>query len=99
MPASLLAFASSGAYGALQKYLTGRYADAVTLTFSEIEDLLGFALPEQARVELEWWGAVAPGGAPTPQGQSWTLAKRRATPNLRAETVLFEREPPARNAQ
>ena len=92
MPGSSLnAFAAGGAYGSLQKYLHGRYADAVVLTFAQIEDLLGFALPDPAWSEPAWWAAAAPGAPPSPQSQSWTLAKRTATPNLAAETVLFER--------
>jgi len=94
----LTTFASAGPYGALQKYLTARYADAIVLRFTEIEDLLGFGLPDPARNELAWWDPAAPGGAPSAQWQSWTLAKRRATPNLRTATVLFERVPQARNA-
>jgi hypothetical protein len=88
---SLSTFGSSGAYAGLQKYLTARYADAVVLTFGQIEDLLGFALPEPAWKEPAWWAAPAPGATASVQAQSWTLAKRTATPNLPAETVLFER--------
>ena len=95
----LTTFASGGAYGSLQKYLTARYADSVVLTFSEIEDLLGFVLPDPASSEPEWWSAAAPGSTPSAQWQSWTLAKRSATPNLSARTVLFERVPAARSAK
>ena len=94
---ALSSFASGGPYGSLQKYLTARYADAVVLTFGQIEDLLGFMLPDAARNELAWWSSAAPGKFPSAQWQSWTLAKRMATPNLSAETVLFERMPRARN--
>ena len=45
----------SGKYVLLYKYLENRYADTVVLTFAEIEDLLGFPLPEQARLQREWW--------------------------------------------
>lgn len=77
-------------YLPLHRYLENRYADAVVLTFGQMGDLLGFALPEQARQE-QWW-AIAPAGEP-PSGQSccWTQAGRVATPNLAARTVLFER--------
>jgi hypothetical protein len=92
----LTTFASGGAYSPLQKYLTARYADVVVLTFGEIEDLLGFALPDPATSEPQWWNAAAAGSTPSAQWQSWTLAKRRATPNLIARTVLFERVPAAR---
>ena len=44
-----------GQYLLLYKYLENRYADTVVLTFAEIEDLLGFPLPEQARLQQEWW--------------------------------------------
>lgn len=93
MTASVLApFGSGGAYASLQKYLTARYADAVVLTFAQIEDLLGFALPGAARVEPAWWGPPVQGDVASAQSQSWVLARRTATPNLAAETVLFERE-------
>ena len=39
----------AGEYRLLFKYLRDRYANRVVLTFSEIEDLLGFELPEGAR--------------------------------------------------
>jgi hypothetical protein len=97
--APLLTFASAGAYGSLQKYLVARYADAVVLTFAQIEDLVGFPLPHAAWVDPDWWRASAPGSTPSAQWQSWTLAKRRAAPNLPAETVLFERMPTGRNDQ
>ena len=45
----------SGQYLLLYKYLENRYANTVVLTFAEIEDLLGFALPDQARLQQEWW--------------------------------------------
>lgn len=95
MTASAIAsFGAGGAYAGLQKYLTGRYADAVVLTFAQIEDLLGFSLPDPAREEPGWWAAPAQGAVASAQSQSWVLARRTATPNLSAETVLFERGAP-----
>ena len=88
---SLSTLGSNGAYASLQKYLTARYADAVVLTFGQIEDLLGFALPDPAWIEPAWWAGAGTGEKPSMQFQSWTDAKRTATPNLIAETVLFER--------
>jgi hypothetical protein len=76
-------------YAALHGYLKGRYADMVVLTFSEIEDLLGFALPDRARTDPEWWSNG--GDHPSPQSLTWVKASRRATPNLVARTVAFER--------
>jgi hypothetical protein len=82
----------TGKYGALQKYLTERYADAVTLSFAQIEDVLGSTLPAVARTQPEWWTTKS---LPEDHAQSeaWLLAGRTAQPNLGAQTVLFERGP------
>ena len=79
----------SGAYRLLFKYLRDRFADRVVLTFNEIEDLLGFSLPESARLEHEWWLIE-----PSPQSQSWTLANRSAVANLTSGRVVFDRRSP-----
>jgi hypothetical protein len=79
------------AYRELHAYLNGRYADRVVLTFGEIEDLLGFALPDAARLRVTWWTDDTADGGESPQSQAWTHASRTATPNLSARTVAFER--------
>lgn len=79
------------AYRPLHKYLDGRFADTVVLTFGQIEDLLGFALPDEARLENGWWANEGAGTSPSSQSTSWTQASRAATPNLRARNVRFER--------
>ena len=81
----------SGKYLLLYKYLENRYADMVVLTFAEIEDLLGFALPDQARLQREWWTDAATNVAGPNYSDSWILARRTAIPNLLARTVAFER--------
>jgi len=81
----------SGAYLSLYKYLENRYANTVVLTFAEIEDLLGFTLPDQARVREEWWTNPEPATARPSYSDAWTLASRTVTPNLRALTVVFDR--------
>ncbi len=43
-----------GKYKSLYQYLENRYANTVVLTFAQIEDLLGFTLPDSARVHQEW---------------------------------------------
>lgn len=84
-----------GPYAALSAYLSGRFADDIVLTFAQIEDLLGFALPADARVRTEWWLNEDLDGARSPQWHAWTGASRTATPNLFARTVRFERAKPA----
>ena len=77
-------------FRSLYKYLHDRYADTVVLTFTEMEDLLGFALPDVARVEQAWWANADP-DSPSPQSLSWMQADRTATPRLPAQVVVFER--------
>lgn len=76
-------------YLPLYTYLEHRYASIVVLTFEQMEALLGFALPEAARLEPDWWTGVAASGAP--DANAWTVARRTAMPNLPARNVRFER--------
>ena len=78
-----------GQYRLLSDYLYRRHADTIVLTFAEIEDLLGFRLPEQAWNQPEWWTSRDPSSAS--HADAWTLARRTAVPNLLARTVVFDR--------
>ena len=80
-----------GKYQPLCHYLENRYANRVVLTFAQIEDLLGFPLPDSARVHQAWWENKDPNDTPPPHSRSWTLANMTATPILQAQTVVFER--------
>jgi len=82
----------SGKYLLLYRYLQNRYADTVVLTFGQIESLLDFALPDQARLNQQWWRTDAEvTAAGTNYSDCWIMARRVATPNLLAQTVAFER--------
>jgi hypothetical protein len=81
----------SGKYLLLYKYLQNRYADTVVLTFAQIESLLGFSLPDQARLDRQWWTNAAVTAPGADYSDSWILARRVATPNLLAQIVAFER--------
>jgi hypothetical protein len=83
--------AMSGQYLLLYTYLENRYANSVVLTFAQIEDLLGFTLPERARLEQEWWTNTETDVAGSNHRDSWILASRTATPNLSARIVVFDR--------
>jgi hypothetical protein len=85
------AAAAAAGYRALHKYLANRYSNVVVLTFAQIEDLLGFVLPDVARRQRDWWTGADGDGDSTVQSRSWTDASRTATPNLLAQNVLFER--------
>jgi len=81
----------SGRSAPLHKYLEDRFADAVVLTFAEIEDLAGFALPDLARLSSDWWTAPDPDFSHSRFADSWLQANRTARPNLGARTVAFLR--------
>jgi hypothetical protein len=83
---------AAGEYALLHRYLRDRYANRVVLTFAEIEDLLGFSLPDLARVQRAWWSGGDFGQAPSLQSFAWMLAGRTATVNLPARHVVFERD-------
>lgn len=83
--------AMSGKYLSLYTYLENRYANRVVLTFAEIEDLLGFALPNVARLREDWWTSPDPDTPRPSYSDSWILASRTARPNLLALTVVFDR--------
>ena len=78
-------------YAALHKYLIERYADVVTLTFGQIEDVMGSALPALARTQQEWWTTTKAQSKDHAQSEAWILAGRTAQPNLGAQLVVFER--------
>ena len=84
--------ADTGKYKLLYKYLHERFADRVVLTFAQIEDLIGFSLPDAARHQREGWGSPDPPADRSAQADSWVLAGRTATVNLLAQNVLFERQ-------
>ena len=83
-------------YASLHDYLVNRYADSVVLTFAQLEDLLGCALPDSARVQHEWWTSTDKDVGKSSCSDAWILAGRTATPNLLARTVAFERRTEAR---
>jgi hypothetical protein len=81
----------AGKYRWLYEYLEKRYANTVVLTFGQVEDLLGFSLPDLARTDQEWWTIADISTAEARCSDAWTLASRTARPNLIAQTVAFER--------
>jgi hypothetical protein len=85
-------YPTAGEYELLYKYLRDRYANRIVLTFSEIEDLLGFSLPDLARLQCAWWDGGDFTADPPNQSLAWMLAGRTATVNLPAESVVFERD-------
>jgi len=76
-------------YEPLGHFLRGLGRSEAPLTFHEIEDLLGFKLPESARRHRGWW---ANEGTTHVQARAWMTAGWQAWEvNLGAEQVLFRR--------
>jgi hypothetical protein len=63
------------------------------LTFAQIEDVVGFPLPDQARLQREWWTDSRAPDAGSSDADAWRLASRTAVPNLLAPIVTFDRVP------
>jgi hypothetical protein len=80
-----------GEYRLLHKYLESRFSSRVVLTFSEIEDLIGFTLPPQARIDNTWWSGAEASPGESRHAVAWTLTNRVAAVNLLAGKVAFER--------
>ena len=83
--------AMAGKYLLLYNYLENRYANSVVLTFAQIEDLVGFPLPDQARCRREWWTDADAAQVGPSYADAWKLASRTASPNLLAKIVAFDR--------
>jgi hypothetical protein len=83
--------AYTGEYKLLYKYLRDRFADRVVLTFSEIEDLIGFSLPEAARLRRDWWADTDLSGNLLAHAAAWTAASRSCVANLASQRVVFDR--------
>ena len=81
----------SGNYRLLYEYLEHRYADTVVLMLPQIEDLIGFTLPDRAHTDPEWWTAAGTSTTEPCYSNAWTLAQRTAIPHLQARYVVFER--------
>jgi len=76
-------------YTPLMDYLQRVPQDEITLTFNEIETLIGDALPPSARTRRGWWGNRSKG---SPQADAWMGANYHAEDlDLRAECVTFRK--------
>lgn len=76
-------------YEPLRRYLAQAETEEVTLSFEEIETLIGRQLPYSAK-EAHWrqWWANAEANA---QSKAWLSVGWRAQPNREAGRVLFRR--------
>ena len=75
-------------YEPLQRYLSAQPEDGCTLTFSQIEKIIGAPLPPSARRHKSWWG----NDSTHVQAQTWMGAGWVTDPpRLDEETIPFRR--------
>ena len=80
----------SGKYEPLYQYFLKRQERSLTLSFTEMEEILGFALPKSAFTYPMWWNP----SATHIQCLSWTKAGYRAvnvSEGIRAKRMTFEK--------
>ncbi len=71
----------------LAEYLAAHVDDRVTLTFAELEAILGLPLPMNAYITSWWWH-----NAKYAHARSWEAAGWRARYDRRNECVHFTRD-------
>ena len=86
------AAAPGGKYAPLYRHLSARRGEEWRVSFTEVEAVLGFPLPDSARLYPAWWSN---GGHS--QARAWLAAGwRTRSIDLGGETLVFERMAPAR---
>lgn len=89
-PAATTRTVGTGKYEPLYQYLLKRQERRLTLSFAEMEAILGFALPKSAYTYPMWWNP----SATHTQCMSWTNAGYRAvnvSEGIRAKRMTFEK--------
>lgn len=76
-------------YEPLTTYLNLCKKTSIKLTYSEIEEILGFELPLSARKYKEWWGNGR--SHPNSQSKAWEEAGYKTTDVILGESVVFEK--------
>lgn len=79
-----------GKYARLYEHLSQRSDTEWCTTFSELETILGFALPNSAHIYRPWWANDT--GSGHSQSLAWVMAGwRTAKVNLDDQTLIFKR--------
>ena len=76
-------------YDLLEKYLTNCGEEEISLTFSDIERIIGDSLPASATNYAAWWENIGDGPNTHSQAYAWYNAGYNAKANRRDKTVLF----------
>lgn len=84
----MLTVSNGKKYARLRELLTAIDEAEITLSFAELESMLGFPLPDSAESYPAWWANQTPASG---QSRAWTSAGWRAYPNLKARSVTFRK--------
>ena len=90
--------AARGKYAPLYRHLSARSEAEWRASFDEVEAVLGFRLPDSARLYRPWWSNQGKGGGHS-HALAWQAAGWRTSAiDLEAETLVFRRaeDAPAR---
>ncbi len=83
--------ASRGKYAPLYRHLSELAEPRWRASFVEIETILGFSLPDSARIHRPWWANPGAGGGHS-HALAWQAAGwRTRLVDLGAEELVFER--------
>ena len=75
-------------YDSLTSFLLGQPAGPITMTFRQVNALLGFCIPAPARKYQSWW-ANENQNTRHRQSRSWLNADRKASADLKHGVVTF----------
>ncbi|QIK95561.1 hypothetical protein G7076_02875 [Sphingomonas sp. HDW15A] len=83
--------ARRGKYAPLYRHLDQMRGDEWATTFRELEQILGFRLPNSARLYRPWWANDVKSGHS--QSMAWSMAGwKTGNVDLDAETLEFRRD-------
>jgi hypothetical protein len=82
--------ARRGKYDPLREHLGGQRSMVLKMSFERIAELVG-GLPQSALKSAGWW-ANERSESTHVQCKAWLDAGYKARPNLKAQTVTFERD-------
>lgn len=72
-------------YDPLNQFLQFNNSNRIIMTFSEIEEVLGFSLPMSAQKYMSWWDDSSQHS----QAHAWTEAGYKANPKMNEKKVDF----------
>lgn len=84
--------ARRGKYAPLHNHLVRLTGDEWPATFREIENILGFELPDSARIHRPWWANQGERGGHS-HALAWEMAGWRTSQvDMASEKLVFVRE-------